>query len=67
MLKKDRLAAFVGAISLYSGSSIRSVKEKLISGRTRIDGESSAGINYLLLNSRFLNLSATGSFWQNSL
>src|SRR5271169_6250710 len=67
MLKKDRLSAFVSAISLYPGREIRSVREKLMSGRTRIHGESSADINYLLLNSRFLDLSATGSFWQNRL
>jgi hypothetical protein len=67
MLKKDRRAEVVSAINLYPGREIRSVSEKLMPDMTRIHGESSADINYLLLNSRFLDLSATGSFWQNRL
>ncbi len=67
MLKKDRLVAVFSAINLYPGREIRGVREKFMSGMTRMHGESSADINYLLLNSRFLDLSATDSFWQNRL
>jgi hypothetical protein len=67
MLKKGHLSAFVSARSLDPGREIRSYREKLMSGKTRIHGASSADINYLLWNFRFLDLNATGSFWQNRL
>src|SRR5208282_4738358 len=66
--QKDHLSAFVSAISLHTGREVRSyssVREanscpprlKPIANRVLI--------NYLLLNSRFLDLSAIGSFWHN--
>jgi hypothetical protein len=67
MLKEDHFSAFVSARSLYPGREIRSVREELMSGKTRIHGESNTDNKLFALELPILDLNATGSFWQDCL